>query len=77
MFTNVVLGFLSSGLLGALGWILTLSPRITSIETKHQGLSDLIKDKIDALHKLTEIQFENMDQRLSRIERSMNGHLKD
>lgn len=66
---QVIVGILSSGLfIGALGWILQLGNRVTTLEIHQPDLKELIN-----------VQFEDVSRRLDRIERAMNGslHVKD
>lgn len=57
--------FFGTVTLGIFGWAFTLSGRVGILEAQHKDLKDLINTR-----------FDSSDQRLGRIERSMNGHLK-
>jgi len=60
------MGFLGTALLGVMGWAFQLHSRVGVLEQQHLDLKDLIN-----------YRFDNTDSRLDRIERSMNGSLKD
>lgn len=66
---TVLLGIFGTSVVGSVGWIsqkaFLLEKRVTIIETKQEDLPDLINAK-----------FEDMNRRLDRIERNMNGHYK-
>lgn len=57
---------LGLAVLGVFGWAFQISNRVTKVETQ-----------IEDLPKLINTQFAEVNRRLSRIERGMNGHLKD
>lgn len=61
---ETLVGIFGAAFLGAIGWAVQISSRISTIETKHPSLIELIETRFDAV-----------DQRLDRIERGMNGHL--
>lgn len=61
-----LLGFLAAQATGAAVWIITLGNRVSLAEQRHVDLKELILTQLVAI-----------DARLSRIERGMNGHLKD
>ena len=52
--------------IGVFGWTIQLGNRVTTIEAQHLGLKELITEK-----------FAEVNRRLERIERGMNGHLKE
>ena len=52
-------------LLGVIIWALRLEGRVNEQDIKHASLKELIETK-----------FDNMDDRLERIERALNGALK-
>lgn len=54
---------------GGMSWFLSISPRLTRIETKHDGLHQLMDARFDAQDKM-------LDGRLGRIERALNGAWK-
>lgn len=56
--------FLAACGVGLLGWAFGIEPRIRVIETRHLDLKELIGSKLD-----------DIDRRLTRIERHMNGNL--
>lgn len=63
---STILGILGSGaFVAAFGWVLQLGNRITILETQQPDLKELINS-----------QFDDVSQRLDRIERAMNGALK-
>ena len=63
---ETILGILSAAFFGVFGWAFSLSNRVTKLETQYEGLETLLNTRFDAI-----------DGRLDRIERSMNGHLRD
>lgn len=56
----------SGAVVGIVGWIIQLGNRVSVVEAQRDGLVDLINS-----------QFKDVGRRLDRIERGMNGHLKD
>lgn len=50
--------------LGGFGWIIQLGNRVTIVETKQDGIAELINTR-----------FDEVNRRLARIEAAMNGHL--
>lgn len=56
----------SSAFAGVFGWIFQLGNRVTTVEVKQEDLPTLINTK-----------FDSVNQRLDRIERAMNGHLRN
>lgn len=59
-----VLNLLGGAALGALGWAYILHGRVSKIEGRYEAILDLLQTRFDAA-----------DQRLDRIERSLNGAL--
>jgi len=59
-------GVLGTAFLGTVGWAFHMNSRVSVIETKYDGLEDLLN-----------VHFVEVNRRLARIERGMNGHLKD
>ena len=59
-------GVLGTAFLGSIGWAIHTNSRISVVETRHEGLEDL-------LHS----HFAEVNRRLGRIERGMNGHLRN
>lgn len=51
---------------GAIIWSIRLEGRVNSADLRHADLKELLNEKFDA-----------MDYRLERMERAMNGALKD
>lgn len=51
---------------GVFGWTIQLGNRVTAIETQQTGLRELINER-----------FSEVNRRLDRIERGMNGHLRE
>ena len=75
MIVEAIVTALSGGLLSALGWVYTISNRTTAVEVENKGSKELIEEKFENLHKLLSIHLNNINGRLDRIERGMNGHL--
>ncbi len=61
-----IIGILGTALIAAFGWAVQLSGRVSSLETENEGLKELIVEKFNGVY-----------QRLDRIERGMNGHLRE
>ncbi len=55
--------------MAALGWAFTLGNKVAALEKSEADFRDFMDQLLDA-------KFEPINQRLSRIERSMNGYLK-
>lgn len=62
---EAVTSLLGAGLLGVVGWAFQLSNRVSVIEANYDSLERLLEAKLSPIH-----------QRLERIERSLNGHLR-
>lgn len=62
--SDAILATVSLLSIGCLGWAVQLSSRLSVVETEYEGLKELINS-----------QFAGTNQRLERIERSMNGRL--
>lgn len=56
----------SGGFLAVVGWAAKLSNRVTALEAHREDLTTLINTR-----------FDDVDRRLARIERVMNGKLGD
>ena len=52
--------------IGVFGWTIQLGNRVTAVETQQAGLKELINQR-----------FDEVNRRLARIEKGMNGHLKE
>jgi hypothetical protein len=61
-----LIGILGVAFLGVAGWMTNLGNRVSVIEAQFEALKELI-----------ETRFDDMDRRLERIEKSMNGRLRD
>lgn len=61
---ETVLGIMGSGIAVVFGWAWRLESRMTVEEVARVAMKELIISKL-----------EDIDRRLGRIERSMNGHL--
>lgn len=79
---EAVIGTLGAGLMGIFGWAMTLNSRLSVQERAHEDFLRYLDSKLDAVKLLNEsistkmdIKFGAQEQRLDRIERSMNGHL--
>lgn len=62
---ETILSVVSTVCLATVGWAFSLNAKVAVLEEKEQGLRELIESR-----------FDGVDQRLDRIERSMNGSLK-
>lgn len=62
---------LGLAVLGIFGWAFQVSNRVSVLETRYEDLVVLINEKFDGLDP----KFTAVTDRLSRIERGMNGHL--
>jgi len=63
---EAIVGVLGMAFLGVFGWTVQLGNRVSVIETQQASLKELIETK-----------FEEVNRRLDRIERGMNGYRKD
>jgi hypothetical protein len=63
---ETVVGVLTTGLLGVVAWAFQLGTRVSVAESKYEDLVILINTK-----------FDEVNRRLGRIERVMNGHLRE
>ena len=62
---ETIVGILGTAFLLVVGWTIQLGNRVSVTETKQMDLETLINTRFDAV-----------DDRLDRIERSLNGYLK-
>ena len=62
---ETIVGILGTAFLLVVGWTIQLGNRVSITETKQKDLETLINTRFDAV-----------DDRLDRIERSLNGYLK-
>lgn len=63
---ETVVGVLTTGFLGVVAWAFQLGTRMSVAESKYEDLVTLINTK-----------FDEVNRRLGRIERVMNGHLRE
>lgn len=63
---ETLIGIFSTAFFAAFGWAIHISNRVAIVETQKQDLVTLVESR-----------FDDVDRRLERIERGMNGHLKD
>lgn len=61
-----IIGVLGTALLAVVGWSFSLGTRVSVIESKHEDLLTLINTR-----------FNEVDRRLGRIEKVMNGHMRE
>lgn len=57
-------------------WGLRLEGRVNTSEQRFEDLKELIEAKFDGLDEKQKVIHENADNRLARIERALNGHLR-
>lgn len=63
---DIIISILGSGaFIGVFGWVFQLGSRVSILETQQPDLKELINT-----------QFEDVNRRLDRIERAMNGQLR-
>lgn len=62
---TAIVGVLGAGLLGVIGWAFNINSSVEVLKTKHDGLITLI-----------DTRFEEMNRRLDRIERALNGRVR-
>ena len=58
---ETLVGIFGAAFIGAIGWAVQISSRVSTIETKHPDLVELL-----------ETRFDDIDRRLERIERIIN-----
>lgn len=69
--------YITSVLVAAIVSHIRLEGRVNTQEQKQIDLKELINAKLDNLTELVNVKLNPIEQRLGRIEKSMNGHLKD
>ena len=79
---EAVIGTLGAGLMAVFRWAMTLNSRLSVQERAQEDFMRYLDTKLDAVKMLNQaisdkmdIKFGATEQRLDRIERSMNGHL--
>jgi hypothetical protein len=68
---ETALGIIATATFGTIAWAFQASSRLTKVETRQTDLPELIETKFDVVTE----RFDSIAQRLSRIERAMNGKL--
>lgn len=59
------------------GWVLAIQSKVSAQEIQLEAQKELILSKLDNIAELMQANGSDLDRRLSRIERAMNGHLRD
>lgn len=72
---QVVAGLLTLIVGGVGTWVWNISSKVTVLETKESTAKLLLEARDESLRELLEEKFGNIDHRLARIERAMNGRL--
>lgn len=70
---ETIVGIVSAASLGLAGWVIQLGNRVSILEVQKADLKELIETKFDG----QDIKFNEVSRRLARIERGMNGHLRE
>lgn len=65
-FGTVILGGLVTTVMAAFGWVNNIQSRVNVLEQQHDDLKELINTR-----------FDDISRRLDRVERSLNGHLRN
>ena len=74
---ETIVGILGTAFVGVVGWVITLGTRVSVLEKGDADLVTLIETKFEELDKREAMRAEEANRRLDRIERGMNGQLKD
>ena len=75
IFPQVVAGLLTLAV-GSIGtWVWSISSKVTVLETKESTTGLLQNAQDSSLRELLKEKFDNIDRRLTRIERSLNGRI--
>lgn len=69
MISEAALGLLGIVSTGTIAWAYNLGTKVSALEQANDDFKEFMKELLDA-------KFEPINQRLSRIESAMNGHLK-
>lgn len=73
--------FLAACVVGVVGWAFGIDPKIRQVDAKIDAKIALTDQKYIDLKELINTRFDGLekanDQRLGRIERALNGHLKE
>lgn len=79
---GIVITILSTAVIGLAGWVYRMGIKVTELEAQKQLLIRLFDERNEALAKLIEAKFDNVsdkfdavNQRLGRVEKSLNGFL--
>lgn len=79
---GIVITILSTAVIGLAGWVYRMGTKVTELEAQKQLLIRLFDERNESLAKLIEAKFDNVsdkfdavNQRLGRVEKSLNGFL--
>lgn len=72
-----LIAFGGAVVIGILGWAYGINPKIDKVDAKIEAKNELIASRHNSLKELIEVQFGMVNARLDRIDRSLNGHLRE
>lgn len=73
--SDIVASITAAVVVPVVGWVVRLESKQAALETQIGADKELFESKIDSLNQTIGRFERNMDQRLERIEKSLNGHL--
>jgi hypothetical protein len=73
IFEQAIASLLTAAVTALAGWVYNINSRTTVLETKEKSLKDLLLERHNGLNALLTERFDNITNRLNRIERSLNG----
>lgn len=71
-----MVGVTSAPTIAGIKAFLNLRDRIASTESKQTSNHEIITVKLDAIAEKIDLRCDALEQRINRVERSMNGYLK-
>ena len=72
---EVMFGIAVPAALGIIVWAFAIDPKIQRVDAKVDANAKLHDQRYGDLKELINTRFDSVDDRMGRIERSMNGHL--
>ena len=75
IFQQIVAGLMTLALGGLGSWVWSINSKVTVLETKETTAKALTDVQDGSLRELLKEKFDNIDRRLTRIERALNGRI--
>lgn len=73
---DTIVGVIGTTVVGIVGWAIQLNSKVAVNAQKNDDLKELITEKFKGLDERNDQRDDDLNRRLERIERAMNGALK-